>query len=140
MPLPHRTARPLLAALALGAACRSAPTRPAPAPGPTAAPTRPAPPLNPIIPAPTSAELSADARFTLGQTAAIVVDAGPAEAAGVGESLARLLRPATGLALPVSTGGGPLPAGGIALRLDAARAAQLGDEGYELRITGRTRS
>jgi hexosaminidase len=92
------------------------------------------PPINAVIPAPTSVDLSPNARFTLGQGAAIVVDGGSAEAAGVGESLARMLRPATGFALPVTTAGGPAPAGAIALRLDAGRA-QLGDEGYELRVS-----
>jgi hexosaminidase len=64
--------------------------------------------------------------FTLPSTATIATDV-----TGVGTYLAGILRPSTGYALPVSTGG----TGTITLSLSGAPAS-VGPQGYQLTITG----
>lgn len=153
-PTPFRTAhRGALLAGALAAclgACRSAPgpaTTASMAAGPTPAAPAPAPtPANAplvlppgtatlgahhVVPAPERVEPAAGAPFTFTATTAVVVPAGDAAVAQVGEALARQLRPATGFRLPVSPNASA-PVGAIVLRLGGP--AELGDEGYTLTI------
>ena len=104
------------AALAAGA-CRTAPPALAPAPAPVA---------HRVIPAPASVVLEADS-FTITAATGIRVDGG-AEAARIGEHFAELLRTPTGFAIPVSP-----DAGNVSLRLGGP--AELGEEGYRLRVT-----
>ena len=86
-----------------------------------------------IIPIPAQVELAAAGSFAVTATTRIVVDAGSDEAARIGEYLAGILRPSTGLPLPVSADA-EARGGTIALRMDAANEA-LGEEGYELAIS-----
>jgi len=72
------------------------------------------------------------APFTLQRTSTIVVDAGSAEAAAIGEQLADLIRPPTGY--PVAVVSGPATPGAIVLRLNSGNAT-LGTEGYQLTVT-----
>jgi len=69
----------------------------------------------------------------LSATSSVVVPSGNADAARVGESMAAMLRRATGVRLPVTGNDGPAPAGAITLRLGGP--ADLGAEGYELTIS-----
>jgi hexosaminidase len=85
-----------------------------------------------IVPAPVSVEAAEGTWFTLGSSTRVLTAPGSAEAAAVGERLARLLRRSSGLPLPVSAG--PPAPGGIALELTGDD--RLGDEGYELAVTG----
>lgn len=71
--------------------------------------------------------------FALGSMTTIVTRPGDGGATRVGEALATLLRPATGLPLSLAIAEGATPRGGIALQLGGA--ADLGTEGYELTIT-----
>jgi len=105
----------------LGVAC---------SPGPTPAP-RPVTRTPQLVPAPVSISYPAGAPFTLLRTTSIVVDAGNAETAAIGEMLGALLRPPTGYAINVISG--PSTSGAIALRL--ADNPSLGDEGYQLTVT-----
>ncbi|MDB4886348.1 MAG: hypothetical protein JWN79_1786, partial [Gemmatimonadetes bacterium] len=59
------------------------------------------------------------------------------EAQGVAQALARLLRPATGFAIPVVTGATDLRPADIVLELTGTEAA-LGDEGYQLDVDAST--
>jgi hexosaminidase len=132
-------------ALAL-AGCRTAvPAGPAPSPAPTPS-TRPARPAAPafavpiaslsehrVIPVPTSVTPAAGAPFTLGSGTTVVVTAGNADATRVAEALVALLRPPTGLPLPVTASDAAAPNGAIVLRLGGP--ASLGAEGYELTIS-----
>lgn len=132
--------------LASAAACHraAAPAGPAPEPGPGQ--LRGQPPLSSlgvhhVIPVPASVEPGSGAPFTLTPEAVVVVptsrgaadSAATAAAARVGDMLARRLRPATGLRIPVTAADDAAPRGAIVLRLDGA--ATLGAEGYELAIT-----
>ncbi|MBI4950452.1 MAG: beta-N-acetylhexosaminidase [Myxococcales bacterium] len=109
---------PLLASLPLlFAACR-APDEVAPTPPAELA----------LVPLPVSVTTRPGA-FALGAATRIAVAPG---AEGVGERLAEVLRPSTGLALPVVTAAGA--ATDVALRLDAAELAALGPEGYLLEV------
>ena len=94
--------------------------------GPGPAEGEPAP-----VPLPASMVPRAGAPFVLARATAIVTAPDPSTR-GVAEALGRLLRPATGLALPIVTDRSPLP-GDISLRLDSANAS-LGDEGYALEV------
>ena len=123
-----RTASPPVAAPGSTTMATPAPA-PAPSPAPAPAPTisRSGPPA--LVPLPVSRVDRAGAPFVLTASAVIVApDAG--EARQVGESLAELLRAATGFPLPV-VASGPAGAAHIILDLDTARAP-LRDEGYEL--------
>jgi hypothetical protein len=87
-------------------------------------------PLNSLVPAPVSVQPVA------GVTHAITADTRihtTADAHGVGDHLAALLRPSTGYALPVADTTG-VPADGIALLLGGAPAS-VGDQGYQLTVT-----
>jgi hexosaminidase len=86
-----------------------------------------------VVPAPTSVVPGIGAHFTLTATTTIDVPPGGADVARLGEMLAAMLRPPTGFPVPVSTAGGGVPRGAIALRLGGS--ANLGDEAYELTIT-----
>jgi hexosaminidase len=86
---------------------------------------------NDLVPMPAHLEEVPGVSFVITADTGIRVPAGQPEAAGVGEYLATLLRPATGYALPVSPGEGG--AGAIALRLDPQ--ASFGDEGYAVEVT-----
>ena len=132
-------------ALAL-AGCRTAvPAGPAPSPAPTpstpsARSTTPswAVPIaslseHRIIPVPSSVTPAAGAPFTLGSGTTVVVSTGNADATRVGEYLVALLRPSTGLPMPVNASDAAAPRGAIVLRLGGP--ASLGDEGYELAIS-----
>ncbi|GAA1791757.1 beta-N-acetylhexosaminidase [Luedemannella flava] len=86
-----------------------------------------------VIPVPAEIEAIVGTDVTLGDDAVIAADP---NAVGVGEYLAGLLRPATGLALPVVVLDAAAPAGpGIALRLTALPG---GDEAYGISTDGRT--
>ncbi|MFI8103328.1 beta-N-acetylhexosaminidase [Streptomyces sp. NPDC086023] len=91
-----------------------------------AAPAAPVP-LGRVVPVPVSVA-PAGSPYTLDDATVIRVDAGSPAAQRVGEWLAALLRPSTGLALPVVAGTGT---DGIQLRLGANDKA-LGTEGYRL--------
>jgi hexosaminidase len=104
----------------------------------TAPGTAPTPqPLNltpRVIPAPASLTIGAGAPFTLTATTGIVVETGDAGAIRTAELFAAILRPSTGLPLPVTTGSGPSGSGTIGLSLASDRTS-LGDEGYALLVT-----
>ena len=129
----------LVAALTLACAISAcSPARaPQPAPSPARVPLQSAPPLtmlsaHRLVPAPASVTSIDGSPFALTATTTIVVPASGGEAARVGAWLATLLRPATGLVLPVSAGDGTVPSGTIVLRLGGE--ASLGAEGYDLTI------
>src|SRR4051812_9619075 len=110
-------------AAVLGVACR--PTSvPTPQPVATRQPQ--------LVPAPVSISYASGAPFTLQRSSNIVVDAGNAEAAAIGEMLAALIRPPTGYAVNVVSG--PSTPGAIIFRLTGGNAS-LGDEGYRLTVT-----
>lgn len=92
--------------------------------------TGPAPavrPLGQIVPAPASVQ-PGGAPYTLTPSTRIRVDDHSREARQIGMYLARILRPSTGYALPVTEDHLP---GGIRLRL-SPRDQGLGEEGYRL--------
>ena len=127
----HRAA--LLLACAV-AACRPAALSQA-APTPAAAsPVLATLAAHRVIPAPASVVPGSGAPFAFTTATAIAVPAGDRDATRIGESLARLLRPAMGFRLPVGAAGdGAAPAGAVVLRLGGP--ATLGEEGYDLTIT-----
>ncbi|WP_137978073.1 family 20 glycosylhydrolase [Streptomyces violaceusniger] len=99
-----------------------------------AAPT----PLDRVVPAPASVRPAAGS-YAIRPDARIRVsgsDGSARPARRVGDYLARVLRPATGFSLPVTTRSGD---DGIRLRLTpkAAGVRTLGEEGYRLQVTGR---
>ncbi|HZF73022.1 MAG TPA: beta-N-acetylhexosaminidase [Gemmatimonadaceae bacterium] len=121
-PLQGRVRVVVLTLALASAACRPASV---PVPQPVTRPPQ-------VVPAPASITPVGGAPFNLARTSTIVVDAGNAEAAAIGEMLAELLRPPTGFPVTVSTASsGP---GAIVLRL-AGAPATVGDEGYQLSIT-----
>jgi hexosaminidase len=87
-----------------------------------------------IVPAPASVEAAEGTWFTLGTSTRILTPPGPAEAATAGELLAGVLRRSTGLPLPVSATTAAAP--GDAISLELTGDGRLGDEGYELVVTG----
>ncbi len=90
-----------------------------------------------LIPAPVKMTVG-KGRFLLTPGAGIFVQKGSPEVKAVGEYLAERLRPATGYALKVSeAGAADPPAGGILLTA-AGGEKSLGEEGYELAVTGRS--
>jgi hexosaminidase len=142
----RRPSARVVAALALAcalAACRRAPTSaPAPAGDPNSVPLQTQPPLTTLgahrlVPAPVSVAPASGAPFAI--TAATVVAAPPAggesgrEVVRLGNALAMLLRPATGLRIPVDTTGGAVPRGALVLRIGGPES--LGAEGYELTVS-----
>ncbi|MCQ4084539.1 beta-N-acetylhexosaminidase [Streptomyces sp. RB6PN25] len=110
------------AATGAGTAAASASS---PVPASVAASARP---LGDVVPAPASVRPDG-AAYTIGSRTRI--HAPSRSAVGVADYLARLLRPSTGYALPVSRRSGR---GGIALRLDGPQ--WLGSEGYQLQVRG----
>jgi hexosaminidase len=85
-----------------------------------------------VVPRPASVSPGTGAPFAITASTSIVVPSGGGDAARIGEMLARLLRPSTGFAIPVSATGGSAARGAIVLRLGGP--ADMGDEGYELTI------
>ncbi|RRO18938.1 beta-N-acetylhexosaminidase [Saccharopolyspora rhizosphaerae] len=84
--------------------------------------------LDTVVPAPESVQPDPESEFELTEQTAVLA---PAEAAEVGEYLAGVLRPSTGLPVPVNPA---MPGtGDIALALDGD--ADLGPEGYRLQVT-----
>ena len=132
----NRSAARVIAVLTFGCASTAcAPTSPpvsAPVPVTTESPLA-ALGAHRLVPVPVSVLAAAGQSFALGPATSIVVSRGNTEAARVGEALATMLRPATGLPLPVSMADDAVPRGAIALRLGGP--ASLGLEGYELVIS-----
>ncbi|MDI3404344.1 beta-N-acetylhexosaminidase [Streptomyces cavernicola] len=121
----HRTTPRLLGALLLVAAagfsCLAA------APQSSAQPAAEPTPLGQVVPAPAKVE-AGGAPYEIDGSTRIRVEGDSRAVQQVGEQLAALLRPATGLGLPVTDDAGQ---DGIRLRLsDSAR--ELGGEGYRL--------
>ena len=112
----------VLASALIGAGCRPTPVT---TPQPVARPPQ-------LVPAPVSLTYNAGPAFALLHTSNIVIDAGNADAAAIGEQLAARLRAPTGY--PVNVVTGPAAAGAIVLRLNSGNAA-LGNEGYQLTVT-----
>ena len=90
------------------------------------------PPGWPLVPAPVSAAAADGTWFTLTASTRVHTPPGSAEAAAVAAQLAGLLRRATGHPLPVAEAA---PADG-AISLELAGGGRLGEEGYELEVTG----
>jgi hexosaminidase len=111
-----------IASALVGAAC-------APTPVTTPQPVARVPQL---VPAPVSLAYTTGPAFTLQRTSNVVVDAGNADAAAIGEQLAALLRAPTGYPVNVVTGSATPAA--IVLRLNSSNAT-LGNEGYQLTVT-----
>ncbi len=129
----------LVAALTLACAITAcgAARAPEPAPSPARVPLESTSALtmltaHRLVPAPASVTSAEGPPFALTATTTIVVPASGDDAARVGAWMATLLRPATGLPLPVSAADGAVPAGAIVLRLGGD--ASLGAEGYDLTI------
>ena len=117
-------------------ACAPA-SAPQPVPSPSRMPILTQPPLatlgaHRLVPAPAFVTSDDGPPFVFTAGTTIVVPAKGGEAARVGESMATLLRPATGFPFPMSAADGGVPAGTIVLRLGGP--ADLGAEGYELTI------
>lgn len=87
-----------------------------------------------IVPEPVRVRPAPGAAYTITPETRIYTEPGSAEAAGVGEYLAGLLRPPTGYDLPVAAANGSGTPGGISLLLSGA-GADLGEEGYRLAVT-----
>ena len=87
----------------------------------------------PLIPRPVSLEATGSS-FRLTDKTAIYVPAGEPELERLGQYLASLLNPATGLAMAVKTTDKAPAAGSISLSLTSDEP-QLGEEGYELVIS-----
>lgn len=85
-----------------------------------------------IVPVPVAMVTVPGETFVVGPDTRIVVAPGAAETLPVAEDLAAIMRPSTGYPLPVSAAT-PQP-GDIALHL--TDAADLGDEGYRLDVSG----
>ncbi|HEY2851997.1 MAG TPA: beta-N-acetylhexosaminidase [Gemmatimonadaceae bacterium] len=83
-----------------------------------------------VVPMPVSVTPVSGTPFTLSAGSSIVVPAGSADVAKVGEALAFEMRPSTGFQLPVVPLDAAAPNGSIVLRLGGAPS--LGAEGYEL--------
>ncbi|NBE51049.1 beta-N-acetylhexosaminidase [Streptomyces boluensis] len=121
---PHRTTPRLLGALLLVAAAGISTL--AAAPHSAAAPAGPTP-LGQVVPAPSKVE-AGGAPYEIGAGTRIRVEEDSRAVRAVGEQLAGMLRPATGLSLPVTDDAGR---DGIRLRLSGG-AKELGAEGYRL--------
>ena len=140
LPSVHRAALLLTWAVAAchpSSAPQSRPT-PAPAAESSAGPVRTPPALasldaHRVVPAPATIMAGTGAPFTFAAATIITVASGDRETTRVGEALARLLRPATGFRLPVTSAPGPSAPGTVVLRLGGPTT--LGDEGYDLTIT-----
>ncbi|HET9636682.1 MAG TPA: beta-N-acetylhexosaminidase, partial [Gemmatimonadaceae bacterium] len=112
----------VVATALIGAGCAP---KPVTTPQPVARPPQ-------LVPAPVSLTYNAGPAFALQHTSNIVVDAGNADAAAIGEQLAALLRAPTGY--PVNVVSGPATPGAIVLRLNSGNPT-LGTEGYQLTVT-----
>jgi hexosaminidase len=86
-----------------------------------------------VIPAPASVRASGGAGFVLARSTRILTPPGSPAVARVGAYLAGALRHSTGYPLPVSNAGVRGDRSGILLE---TASADLGDEGYELEVTG----
>ncbi|MFM9370287.1 beta-N-acetylhexosaminidase [Streptomyces sp. Da 82-17] len=128
---PHRTAPRLFGALFLVAAAGFSCLAAAP-PGSAARPAAEPVPLGRVVPVPAKVQ-AGGAPYEIDSGTRIRVEGDSRAVRRVGEQLAGLLRPATGLGLPVTEAAG---ADGIRLRLsDSAR--ELGGEGYRLQSGSR---
>ncbi|HVK25862.1 MAG TPA: family 20 glycosylhydrolase [Actinokineospora sp.] len=87
--------------------------------------------LGDVVPVPVSVAPASGVTYTLPSSATIYAGSGATTVAG---QLAALLRPSTGYALPVATAPSQ-PTDGITLLLSGA-PAQVGQEGYQLDVTG----
>lgn len=85
-----------------------------------------------VVPIPERVTPAQGSPFVISATTRIVVPAGAADAARVGEELAMLLRAPTGFAIPVVASGNGASSGAITLALGGADS--LGAEGYDLTI------
>jgi hexosaminidase len=101
------------------------------APKPTTAPT-PVTRTPQLVPAPVSLSYTAGPAFALQRTSNVVVDAGNADAAAIGEQLAALIRRPTDY--PLNVVSGPSTPGSIVLRLSPGNPT-LGNDGYQLTVT-----
>jgi hexosaminidase len=89
---------------------------------------------SPVIPRPQHVR-SAQGSFTIDAKTKIVYPAGQEAAKSTAEFLADLLRPSTGLSLPITAGNS---VSGNQIRLElVAKDTALGTEGYQLAVTGR---
>jgi hexosaminidase len=86
----------------------------------------------PLVPAPVSMEAADGTWFTLTASTRIRTPSGSGEAAAVGRYLADVLRRSTGYPLPVAD----TAPGDDAISLELVRDDRLGNEGYELEVTG----
>jgi hexosaminidase len=116
-----------LAVAMLGVGCRPVPVSP-PAPQSGALAPR-------IIPLPVSLTLGRGAPFELTTASRITIVGNNPEAAAIGESLAALLRRATGFSLPVTTSSVSSGSGSIELSLSPDAAPLHEEEGYRLTVT-----
>jgi len=91
---------------------------------------------NSIIPKPVSVTSTGGTFMLTRKSDIIVMPGSPEEVAGIGHYLAGRLNPSTGLGLKVITDGGKPGKGDIQLVISEADST-LGDEGYELIITGK---
>lgn len=126
----QRTTSRLLGALLLVAAAGISTL--AAAPHSAAAPAAPTP-LGQVVPAPAKVD-AGGTPYEIGARTRIRVDDDSRAAREIGEQLAALLRPATGLRLPVTDDAGR---DGIRLRL-SGKERELGDEGYRLQSGSRS--
>jgi hexosaminidase len=94
-------------------------------------------PLAGLVPVPVSVQPVAGVTHTLTATTKIYTQAGAADARGVGNYLAEILRRSTGFALPVSDAPSTTPTDGISLLLTGAGTA-VGDQGYLLNASAAT--
>ena len=89
-----------------------------------------------VIPAPTSVHRADGAGFALARSTRILTPPGSPAVAPVGAYLAGLLRRSTGYPLPVAGAGGRREGERGGILLETTPDGQLGDEGYELEVTG----
>jgi hexosaminidase len=89
-----------------------------------------------VIPAPTSVHRADGAGFALARSTRILTPPGSPAVARVGAYLAGLLRRSTGYPLPVAGAGGRREGERGGILLETTPDGQLGDEGYELEVTG----
>ena len=117
-----------------GTACQTTPAPAVPSPPGSVVPTPPAPVIVAprVVPAPASLVSGTGAPFEVTRTTVVAVDGNP-EVRAIGESLAALLRPSTGFAIPVVSGPADTVPSTIRLSIAPPRP-NLGEEGYELAV------
>jgi hexosaminidase len=125
--LPCSTLSLALACTIFGAGCR--PAAPVLAPAPQSGTLAPR-----IIPAPASLTLAGGTPFEVTRATRITIVGTNPEVTAIGESLAALLRRATGFPVPVTPSSGGSGPASIELRL-STDPPSLGEEGYRLTVT-----